>query len=41
MGALSKKNDGEQSSTSILPSLFGGDDEFGIDDVLGLARRFF
>ncbi|MDX1481071.1 MAG: DUF937 domain-containing protein [Woeseiaceae bacterium] len=42
MGALSKKSDGGRASTSVLSSLFGDDDgDFGIDDVLGLARKFF
>lgn len=42
MGALSKKSNGGREAGSVLPGLFGGDDDgFGIDDVLNLARRFF
>jgi hypothetical protein len=42
MGALSKKSDAGRSAGSVLPDLLGaGDDGFGVDDVLNLARRFF
>lgn len=42
MGALSKKSDAGRSAGSVLPDLLGGgDDGFGVDDVLNLARKFF
>ena len=42
MGALSKKSDAGRSAGSVLPELLGGgDDGFGVDDVLNLARKFF
>jgi hypothetical protein len=42
MGALSKKSDAGRSAGSLLPDLLGGgDDGFGVDDVLNLARKFF
>jgi len=41
MGALSKKSEGGSKAASMLPNLIGGDGDFGIDDVLSLARKFF
>lgn len=45
MGAISKSSDAGKSLDSSLPgllgSLAGGDDGIGLDDVLGMARRFF
>lgn len=43
MGALSKQSDAGRSVGGLLPGLLGGgaDDEFGLDDVLNLARKFF
>lgn len=45
MGALSKKSDAGKSLESSLPGLLGGllggDDGFGMDDMLGMARKFF
>lgn len=45
MGALSKKTDAGKSLDSSLPGLLGGllggKDGFGMDDVLGAARKFF
>lgn len=42
MGALSKQSDSGRSVGTMLSGLLAGDDnEFGIDDVLSLARRFF
>jgi hypothetical protein len=45
MGALSKKSDAGKSLDSKLPGLLGGlvggHDGIGLDDVLGLARKFF
>lgn len=43
MGAVSKKSNAGQSMTGGLGSLLGmGDDDgFGLDDVLGLAKKFF
>jgi hypothetical protein len=45
MGALSKtSNSGKSLDSSLLGSLvglLGGDDGVGLDDVLGMARKFF
>lgn len=45
MGALSKSSDAGKSLDSSLPGLLGGllggDGKLGIDDVVGLARKFF
>lgn len=45
MGAVSKKSNGGQdlgdSAGGLLGSLLGGGDGFGVDDVLGLAKKFF
>jgi hypothetical protein len=48
MGALSKSSNGGKSLDSALPGLLGSlagggsdDDGFGLDDVLGLAKKFF
>ncbi len=45
MGALSKTSDAGKSLDSSLPGLLGGllggDDGLGLDDVLGLAKKFF
>ena len=42
MGALSKKSNGGRDAGSVLPGLLGGGDgDFGVDDVLNLARKFF
>lgn len=52
MGAMSKTSNAGKSLDSSLPGLLGGllgggnkgakeDDGFGIDDVLGLAKKFF
>ena len=45
MGALSKKSDAGKSLDSSLPGLLGGllggDDGVGMDDMLGMARKFF
>lgn len=44
MGALSKKSDAGSGLESLLPSLLGGggdDDGFGLDDVMGIAKKLF
>ena len=45
MGALSKTSDSGKSLDSSLPGLLsglvGGDDGLGLDDVMGLAKKFF
>ena len=45
MGAISKGSNGGESLDNSLPgllgSLVGGDDGFGMDDVLGQAKKFF
>ena len=41
MGALSKGSNGGQSLDSIGLGAPSADDEFGLDDVLDLARKFF
>lgn len=43
MGALSKKSNAGSGLESLLPSLLGGgdDDGFGLDDVMGLAKKLF
>ena len=44
MGAMSKSSDGGKSLDSSLPGLLGGlmggDGELGLDDVMGLAKKF-
>lgn len=44
MGAMSKKSNAGQSLDSSLPGmlggLMGGDGDFGLDDVMGLAKKF-
>lgn len=42
MGAISKKSDSGSGLGGLLPSLLGGaDDGFGLDDVMGLAKKLF
>jgi hypothetical protein len=45
MGALSKKSDAGKSLDKSLPDLLGsvvgGHDGIGLDDMLGIARKFF
>ena len=43
MGSLSKKSDAGSGLEGLLPSLLGGgdDDGFGLDDVMGLAKKLF
>ena len=42
MGALSKKsNAGSSGLDGLLPQLLGGADGFGLDDVMGLAKKLF
>jgi hypothetical protein len=44
MGAMSKNTNKGNSLESSLPGLLGGlggDDGFGLDDVLGLAKKLF
>ena len=45
MGALSKKSNAGQSTggglTDLLGMAGGGDDGFGLDDVLDIAKKFF
>jgi hypothetical protein len=44
MGAMSKTSNKGQSLEASLPGLLGGlggDDGFGLDDVLGLAKKLF
>ena len=45
MGSLSKSSNAGKSLDESLPGLLGGltggDDDFGLDDVLGLAKKFF
>jgi len=45
MGALSKKSDAgkalDKSLPDLLGSIVGGHDGIGLDDMLGMARKFF
>jgi hypothetical protein len=42
MGAISKKSDAGSGLGGLLPGLLGGaDDGFGLDDVMGLAKKLF
>jgi len=43
MGAVSRNSNAGRSLNSSLPELLGGlvQDDFGLDDVLSLAKKFF